>query len=220
MRQFLRQPDIVLVGEGEEPRPDPASARCSSARKLPVARSRSPFGMQHTASGAGAVGEVGHDARAAVRGAVVAPVEPPVAVGLRGQAGELVRQIPLTVEGGEQDGDQRSARADAGFGTVSVEASAGAVMAAGARGGPVRSADSQAGPPSRPQITPHRPQAAFFTSRFIAIIVSAICTAFSAAPLRRLSDTHQNDRPCSTVGSLRMRLTKTASSPAHSTGVT
>jgi hypothetical protein len=62
--------------------------------------------------------------------------------------------------------------------------------------------------------------AAFLTSRFIAIIVSAICTAFNAAPLRRLSDTHQNDRPCSTVGSLRMRLTKTASSPALSSGVT
>ena len=36
---------------------------------------------------------------------------------------------------------------------------------------------------------------------------SAICTAFSAAPLRRLSDTIHRLRPCSTVGSLRMRLT-------------
>ena len=36
---------------------------------------------------------------------------------------------------------------------------------------------------------------------------SAICTALSAAPLRRLSATIQSDRPCSTVGSLRMRLT-------------
>ena len=62
-------------------------------------------------------------------------------------------------------------------------------------------------------------QAAFFASRPWAISVSAICTAFSAAPLRRLSDTHQNDRPCATVGSLRMRLTNTASSPAHSAGV-
>ena len=35
----------------------------------------------------------------------------------------------------------------------------------------------------------------------------AIWTALSAAPLRRLSETHQNDRPCSTVGSERMRLT-------------
>jgi hypothetical protein len=62
--------------------------------------------------------------------------------------------------------------------------------------------------------------AAFFANRPWAISVSAICTAFSAAPLRRLSDTHQNDKPCSTVGSLRMRLTYTASSPAHSSWVT
>src|SRR6185312_6011122 len=33
---------------------------------------------------------------------------------------------------------------------------------------------------------------------------SAIWIAFSAAPLRRLSETIQSDRPCSTVGSLRM----------------
>src|ERR1700722_14662072 len=49
---------------------------------------------------------------------------------------------------------------------------------------------------------------------------SAICTAFSAAPLRRLSDTIHRLRRCSTVGSLRMRLMKVASSPAHSMGVT
>ena len=36
---------------------------------------------------------------------------------------------------------------------------------------------------------------------------SPICTAFSAAPLRRLSDTFQKIRPFSTVGSLRTRLT-------------
>src|SRR5262245_62209396 len=36
---------------------------------------------------------------------------------------------------------------------------------------------------------------------------SAICTALSAAPLRRLSDTHQSASPFSTVGSSRMRLT-------------
>ena len=61
---------------------------------------------------------------------------------------------------------------------------------------------------------------AAFASIRCAISVSAICTAFSAAPLRRLSETHQNDSPCATVGSLRMRLTNTASSPAHSSGVT
>ena len=38
--------------------------------------------------------------------------------------------------------------------------------------------------------------------------------------IRKLSETHQNDRPCSAVGSFRIRLTNTASSPAHSTGVT
>ena len=36
---------------------------------------------------------------------------------------------------------------------------------------------------------------------------SAICTAFSAAPLRRLSETHQKARPCGTVGSRRRRET-------------
>src|SRR3546814_13311750 len=49
-----------------------------------------------------------------------------------------------------------------------------------------------------------------------SISVSAIWTALSAAPLRRLSDTHQNTRPFFTVGSRRMRLTYTASSPALS----
>ena len=39
---------------------------------------------------------------------------------------------------------------------------------------------------------------------------SAICTALSAAPLRRLSDTHHKARPFSTVGSLRTRLMKVA----------
>ena len=35
----------------------------------------------------------------------------------------------------------------------------------------------------------------------------AIWTALRAAPLRRLSETIHSDRPFSTVGSLRMRLT-------------
>jgi len=62
-------------------------------------------------------------------------------------------------------------------------------------------------------------QAACLVSIFCAISVSAICTAFNAAPFLRLSATHQNDSPCGTVGSLRIRLTYTASSPAHSSGV-
>src|SRR6185369_11865902 len=49
---------------------------------------------------------------------------------------------------------------------------------------------------------------AAFRSSLRLIRHSAICTAFNAAPLRRLSDTIQSDRPCSTVGSLRIRLTK------------
>jgi Nucleotidyltransferase domain len=65
-----------------------------------------------------------------------------------------------------------------------------------------------------------RPDYAAFASIRCAISVSAICTAFNAAPLRRLSDTHQNDNPFATVGSLRIRLTYTASSPALSSGVT
>ncbi len=36
---------------------------------------------------------------------------------------------------------------------------------------------------------------------------SAICTALRAAPLRRLSETHQSEMPFSTVASSRMRLT-------------
>src|SRR6516164_4445698 len=35
---------------------------------------------------------------------------------------------------------------------------------------------------------------------------SAICTALSAAPLRKLSETHHSVSPFSTVGSSRMRL--------------
>lgn len=76
-------------------------------------------------------------------------------------------------------------------------------------------------PLSRPSVRRPTPDhAACFASIPCATNVSAICTAFSAAPLRRLSDTHQNESPCGTVGSLRMRLTYTASSPAHSSGVT
>jgi hypothetical protein len=56
--------------------------------------------------------------------------------------------------------------------------------------------------------------------KWVAISSSAICTAFRAAPLRRLSDTIHKFRPFATVVSLRTRLTKTASSPAHSAGVT
>ena len=49
---------------------------------------------------------------------------------------------------------------------------------------------------------------------------AAICTAFRAAPLRRLSETTHSARPFSTVGSSRIRDTKVANSPTHSTGVT
>ncbi len=43
--------------------------------------------------------------------------------------------------------------------------------------------------------------------RWSAARISAICTALSAAPLRRLSATTQKLRPYGTVGSRRMRLT-------------
>ena len=54
--------------------------------------------------------------------------------------------------------------------------------------------------------------AAFFFAwiSFCWIRLSAIWIAFSAAPLRRLSDTHHSARPFSTVGSSRTRLTKVA----------
>jgi hypothetical protein len=63
--------------------------------------------------------------------------------------------------------------------------------------------------------------AAFFFGwiRPRSIKSSAICTAFSAAPLRRLSDTIHIDRPFSIVESSRMREMKVASSPADSSGV-
>ena len=48
------------------------------------------------------------------------------------------------------------------------------------------------------------------SSRLRLMIVSAICTVLSAAPLRRLSDTTQKDSPLSSVWSSRMRLTKVA----------
>ncbi len=49
--------------------------------------------------------------------------------------------------------------------------------------------------------------AACFSTSFCATSDSAICTAFNAAPLRKLSETHQKPRPFGTVGSRRMRLT-------------
>src|SRR5215471_11041083 len=60
----------------------------------------------------------------------------------------------------------------------------------------------------------------FFPFRSFRLIrTSAIWIAFNAAPFRRLSETTHSDRPFSTVGSLRIRLTYVASSPAASTGV-
>src|SRR5262249_19811029 len=51
-----------------------------------------------------------------------------------------------------------------------------------------------------------RPYAALL-SRLRLMMVSAICTVFSAAPLRRLYDTPQEERPLSMVWSSRMRET-------------
>jgi hypothetical protein len=63
--------------------------------------------------------------------------------------------------------------------------------------------------------------AAFFFGwiRPRSIKSSAICTALSAAPLRRLSETIHIDRPFSMVESSRMREMKVESSPAESSGV-
>src|SRR5437588_8484487 len=52
-----------------------------------------------------------------------------------------------------------------------------------------------------------------------SIARSAICTAFSAAPLRRLSDTIQSASPWLVEGSSRMRPTYTSSLPATWCGV-
>lgn len=59
---------------------------------------------------------------------------------------------------------------------------------------------------SHPLGQPRTRHAAFLSSLRL-IRHSAICTALSAAPLRRLSVTTQSESPCSTVGSLRMRDT-------------
>ncbi len=60
----------------------------------------------------------------------------------------------------------------------------------------------------------------FFGAMSLRLIsTSAICTAFKAAPLRRLSETHQKVSPFSAVASSRMREIKVASSPAASCGV-
>ena len=58
----------------------------------------------------------------------------------------------------------------------------------------------------------------FFSTLFPSS--SAICTAFSAAPLRRLSDTTHRFSPLSIVLSCRMREIYVAYSPTHSIGVT
>ena len=200
--ELIRQPDIVLVGKREKRSPARSSARWSKARKLPVARIRPPSGWLHAPASPFASAEIRHLQNGPVRGTVVAPVQLPVGVCLRGETSELLSQVLLAIEGRKQNGHAR---------TVSRR------PLSCHRGCGLDIRDSYA----KPWIaTLARSYAAFFTSRFIAIIVSAICTAFRAAPFRRLSDTHQNDRPFSTVGSLRMRLTNTASSPAHSTGVT
>ncbi len=58
--------------------------------------------------------------------------------------------------------------------------------------------------PGRPLFTDHGRDQPFFRQRLPS--TSAICTAFSAAPLRRLSDTHHRFSPFSIVLSCRMRL--------------
>ncbi|PQV53669.1 hypothetical protein LX70_03853 [Defluviimonas denitrificans] len=63
-------------------------------------------------------------------------------------------------------------------------------------------------PERRPSSSRHARPYPFFRQRLPS--VSAICTAFSAAPLRRLSLTHQRFRPLSIVPSCRMRLMKVA----------
>ena len=62
-------------------------------------------------------------------------------------------------------------------------------------------------------------QPAPFPARHSRASSSAIWTAFSAAPFRRLSDTHQRFRPLSIVLSRRIRLTYVSSRPAASIGV-
>src|SRR5450759_5868189 len=53
----------------------------------------------------------------------------------------------------------------------------------------------------------------------MAIACAAIWTAFSAAPLRRLSDTSHRARPFLVDASFRMRPTYTSSLPATRSGV-
>ena len=71
---------------------------------------------------------------------------------------------------------------------------------------PATPSHSQGALATPPYLVRRAPQAALRPSSPCATSVSAICTAFSAAPLRRLSDTHQNASPFSTVGSRRRRL--------------
>ena len=68
-----------------------------------------------------------------------------------------------------------------------------------------RAASSRARAPARRPGGASRPGHPFFSTRRPSS--SAICTAFSAAPLRRLSETTHIDSPLSIVGSCRMRLT-------------
>src|SRR4051812_29563382 len=78
-------------------------------------------------------------------------------------------------------------------------------IAGGGRADRAGEADEENGAGCEQQPAPLHRQAAFF--RWSRTRTSAICTAFKAAPLRRLSETTQRLRPKGTVGSLRMRLT-------------
>ena len=60
--------------------------------------------------------------------------------------------------------------------------------------------------PTRPQGQSERSASVYPFFRCRRPSSSAICTALSAAPLRRLSETHHSVRPFSTVGSSRTRL--------------
>ncbi len=103
-RQLLRQPHIVLVGEGGEVggrqlRRRPAQQRHETAQHAQPSR------RVNDLLAAAAVGERLHGRDGRVARPVVAPQQPPVGIGLGAQARQQVGEVAAAVVGGEQDAD-------------------------------------------------------------------------------------------------------------------
>jgi hypothetical protein len=103
--QFVRQPDIILVGEGHgirlrQPLGDGAEKRVETCRRSQIAGWPRNF---NAAPLPGSVGELGHHGPCVVLRAIVTPIKHPILMSLAQQAVQLLAQEGIPVERRQQD---------------------------------------------------------------------------------------------------------------------